>query len=399
MREPDFVDECYADKDLSLLKKLTLVIPTYNRNYYLSRCLWYHAHFPFGEIIVADSSPEEKKVVNRETVLKVREMFGANVRYLEYEPETEKYGGDIYRKWGDAVQHVETEYSIVCGDKIFEIPTTLNKLIEYLDINREYDVIDGLSLLLKKKDRINNIFVRELPFRKPLSLSYSDTLARIIVYCSSRDETINLLAMRRTSVHKMIYHLINSTNINDLRFGEIGLELLSVIKSKSAYIYSDVYSCRDTTNIGTSSFTNSFNESSSTRYPTIDVYKKDGVYDTYSQALVNLVKNELSSSTTLSYDESDRLASHLIDYLTNLRGFDGNSPTRKLVIKFSKSPLRYLWTILPICLQSKLLVKFGLYYGSTNDNYFFEYTTNELILIDNIVRGTEILRDKDKTII
>ena len=68
MREMDFVDECYADKDLSLLKKLTLVIPTYNRNYYLSRCLWYHAHFPFGEIIVADSSPEEKKVVNRETV-------------------------------------------------------------------------------------------------------------------------------------------------------------------------------------------------------------------------------------------------------------------------------------------------------------------------------------------
>ena len=56
----DFVDECYADKDLSLLKKLTLVIPTYNRNYYLSRCLWYHAHFPFGQIIVADSSPEEK---------------------------------------------------------------------------------------------------------------------------------------------------------------------------------------------------------------------------------------------------------------------------------------------------------------------------------------------------
>ena len=48
VREMDFVDECYADKDLSLLKKLTLVIPTYNRNYYLSRCLWYHAHFPYA---------------------------------------------------------------------------------------------------------------------------------------------------------------------------------------------------------------------------------------------------------------------------------------------------------------------------------------------------------------
>ncbi|RBQ24433.1 MAG: hypothetical protein ALMCE001_12730 [Methanocorpusculum sp. MCE] len=125
MREPDYVDECYADKDLSLLKKLTLVIPTYNRNYYLSRCLWYHAHFPFGEIIVADSSPEEKKVVNQETVAKVREMFGANVRYLAYEPETAKYGGDIYKKWRGALLLVKTQYSLFCTDREFEMPVAL----------------------------------------------------------------------------------------------------------------------------------------------------------------------------------------------------------------------------------------------------------------------------------
>ena len=64
-RELDFIDECYIDDDLSILDKLTLIIPTYNRDYYLGRCLWYHLHFPFGQIIVADSSPEDKKVVNR----------------------------------------------------------------------------------------------------------------------------------------------------------------------------------------------------------------------------------------------------------------------------------------------------------------------------------------------
>ena len=128
----DFIDEFYTGKDLSLLKKLTVVIPTYNRNYYLSRCLWYHSHFPFGEIIVADSSPEEKKAVNRETVRKLVEERGVNIRYLESPPETEKYGGDIYRKWGDAVQHVETEYSQICTDKEFLIPTTLCKCIAFL---------------------------------------------------------------------------------------------------------------------------------------------------------------------------------------------------------------------------------------------------------------------------
>lgn len=139
----DFIDEYYTDKDLSLLKKLTLVIPTYNRNYYLSRCLWYHAHFPFGEIIVADSSPEEKKMVNRETVQKIRKMFGANIRYLEYEPETEKYGGDIYRKWGDAVQHVETEYSQIVTDKEFIIPSNTCQCILYLSQNPDYSSVNG----------------------------------------------------------------------------------------------------------------------------------------------------------------------------------------------------------------------------------------------------------------
>ena len=138
VRYPDFVDECYADKDLSLLQKLTLVIPTYNRNYYLSRCLWYHAHFPFGQIIVADSSPEEKKVVNRETVEKIRSFFSANIVYLEYLPETEYYGGDIYRKWADAITHVETPYSQFCTDKEFLVPTALTKCISFLDEHRDY---------------------------------------------------------------------------------------------------------------------------------------------------------------------------------------------------------------------------------------------------------------------
>ena len=185
-RQPDFVDECYADKDLSLLKKLTLVIPTYNRNYYLSRCLWYHAHFPFGQIIVADSSPEEKKIVNRETVEKIRSLFYANILYLEYDPETEKYGGDIYRKWGDAVMHVGTKYSQICGDKEYIIPSTLNSEMEFLDNNLEYiSAVDKKYLLLqnsKRKDQINMLKQKhnertsqesEMPLERVINALYS----------------------------------------------------------------------------------------------------------------------------------------------------------------------------------------------------------------------------------
>lgn len=139
----DFINEYYVGKEFSQLKMLTLVIPIHNRNYYLSRCLWYHAHFPFGEIIVADSSSDEKKVVNRKTVKMIREKFGANVRYLEYEPETEEYGGDIFRKWGDAIQHVETEYSMICTDKEFVMPEMVLNAVDYLSKNDDYTIVDG----------------------------------------------------------------------------------------------------------------------------------------------------------------------------------------------------------------------------------------------------------------
>jgi len=238
MHEPDFVDAFYADKDLSMLKKLTLVIPTYNRNFYLSRCLWYHAHFPFGEIIVADSSPEEKKVVNRETVAKVREMFGANIRYLEYEPETEKYGGDIYRKWGDAVQHVETEYSLSCTDKEFLIPTTVVESIGFLIDHSDYSIADGRYYIIESKALI-------YPWQGNLSLTSDDPIKRLKEALTSNTPFGTQFAVQRVSIHKQIYNNLERFDLYDLRFGETEIELIPIIIGKT-HRNSDIpMSCRD----------------------------------------------------------------------------------------------------------------------------------------------------------
>lgn len=271
MREMDFVDEYYADKDLSLLKKLTLVIPTYNRNYYLSRCLWYHSHFPFGEIIVADSSPEEKKVVNRETVQKIREMFGAKIRYLEYEPETEKYGGDIYRKWGDAVQHVGTEYSQIVTDKEFLIPTVVNTSIEWLEKSIDYTSASAVrqSLLmirgkyfLKKWTKNNTSFENE------------DPLERLKNYNQRMCPDELLLTIKRTTDHNKYYENLKKYAIQDIRFGEVALELQPIADGKIKRIDGKTIKIRDETRLfGNISWNKS--ESSSIRYPTMREFPKE----------------------------------------------------------------------------------------------------------------------------
>ena len=267
----DFIDEYYADKDLSLLKKLTLVIPTYNRNYYLSRCLWYHAHFPFSEIIVADSSPEEKKVVNRETVQKIRDMFGANIRYLEYEPETEKYGGDIYRKWGDAVQHVETEYSQIVTDKEFLIPTTVNQCIEYLEQHHDYSSSMGIRYNLERGKKLRSW--------SPHVLSFEDEtiLERLQEYNKVEYPDELLLSIQRTENHKISYKNIEKYNIDDIRFGECTLELQTLIFGKTKRFSDKIGKIRDITNLKKMYILTNRNDSSSTRYPLFNDYPNERI--------------------------------------------------------------------------------------------------------------------------
>jgi len=283
----DFVDEYYSDKDLSLLRKLTLVIPTYNRNYYLSRCLWYHAHFPFGEIVVADSSSEEKKVVNRETVAKIREMFGANVRYLEYEPETEKYGGDIYRKWGDAVQYVETEYSQIVTDKEFLIPTTLTKILDIISKNSEYIAGHGKQELLRHYNTTKTYYFVPVNTSK-CSETSSNSLQRFdhAIFSVTPFENSLLLAITKTDYLKEIYNIYLSLKKQDLRYGEIFLAYSPYIIGKAYCEDSELLKVRDEVEINHKRIENKKNffetsESSSSRYPPFGDYLRDKIANEY----------------------------------------------------------------------------------------------------------------------
>jgi glycosyltransferase domain-containing protein len=319
----DFVDEYYADRDLSLLKKLTVVIPTYNRNYYLSRCLWYHSHFPFGEIIVADSSPEEKKVVNRETVRKLVELRGVNIRYLEYPPETEKYGRDITRKWADAVQHVETEYSQICTDKEFLVPRTLCKCIAFLDEHGDYDLATGSRYYIRSLKSGNIGYFEESPGRS-LSLDYPEPLARLLAFSVSRPYPFNLLSLRRSHVHKEMYNKLLRYGIDDIRFGEHGLELVSVVSSKSIYFPNEPHEARDLTQLFSSRrIKRSTPESSATRYPSYNGYAQNGLYADSMDRLVSCLTHEYLASgpSTMTVQEVNELMKIAIINLQNVSGF------------------------------------------------------------------------------
>ena len=357
-REMDFVDECYADKDLSLLKKLTLVIPTYNRNYYLSRCLWYHAHFPFGQIIVADSSLEEKKVVNRETVAKIREMFGADILYLEYEPETDKYGGDIYRKWGDAVMHVETEYSIICIDKSVLIPTAVLKSLVFLESHQEYISSRGIEAFLyeKKYNPVGKYY-----FQKSANCAYVDgsnaaTRMKSVMEFQSPWSCTLLFSLMRADTHKKIHNLLEKYSIPDVRYGEIILGFFGYLYGRN-HISDEILSMRDIRDISVKSITarNNMVESSSSRYLplTIQNREKPEYFDIFKNCLLKELFESQNNDAEYSQNEVSFLQKLSVMDITQ---FDDGTSKGSTYLKKYALLYRLYTEFIPLRLRKRIVL-------------------------------------------
>lgn len=389
----DSVDEYYKDKNLSLLKKLTLIIPTYNRNYYLSRCLWYHAHFPYGQIIVADSSPEEKKIINRETVAKVREKFGVNILYLEYPPETEKYGGDIYRKWSDAVFHVETEYSVFSTDKEFTIPTTQCKCIDFLDGHKDYGSADGIYFFaepnIQKKIKIEN-------YSNKLSLEQSDPLTRFLISAAGLNTSSNIMALRRSELHKYLYKKEKEYSLCDIRFGEFNLEYLTLIHSKYHFFSEDAFNCRDNINLNY----NNSKESSCSRYPYLDEYISDGIYTDIYNRCIDCLTNDIINyynANNIKYEktEIEKTINTALQISLERRGFYGYNSQRNKTINLFMKKHNYLSKIYSAIKPYIFCIFDKLNKNKTDNTNNFD----EINLISNIILKTQKYHNSDKPII
>jgi len=372
----DFVDEFYADKDLSLLKKLTLVIPTYNRNYYLSRCLWYHAHFPFGEIIVADSSPEEKRVVNQEVVQKIRVHFGANVRYLEYESIEEKYGGHILKKGADAIQHVETQYVINCTDKEFLIPTTLINLITFLDNNEDYVAASGKKYQILEKKNNNSItssYYMHQIHQDRSSETVNNGLVRFIDSLNKKGDSNTLLfSVIRTDVQKYVYSLLSKYNIYDLIYGEILTAYTHYLIGKSWYNPDQSLSFRDVIHLrkdiakSKTRYCKSIESSCSSYNYRIYDYKKSSESFDFDDRYKRCIRDQLIKFINMTDYDADLAVTTKV-FQTQKLYPNHNRPIVRLLISVWNDNLsgRSVWKHLPFCLKKTVQRTCSVLFGVT----------------------------------
>jgi len=218
------------------IERYTILITTYNRSNYLRRLLSYYNKF--GEnynMIIVDSSSNENKKINKNIISKFSKL---NILYID------KYSPTVkgHQKLLDAINQIETKYSVYCADDDFITPNGINQSVDFLEKNPDFSCAHGhyISFYLKtNKTGGKEIYWRPIyPFK---SISFANAKERLSFHFSSYYPTI--YAVHRTDLLKLIFKdAVKFTD--DYRFGELLPSMLDSVYGKMMKI--DVlYSARE----------------------------------------------------------------------------------------------------------------------------------------------------------
>jgi len=202
----------------------TIIIPTYNRPEYLRRILGYYNEY--GEnynIIVADSSSDENKRINKKTISSVSNL---NILYLT------NYSTEINptNKIADAINYADTKYCVFCADDDFVTPNGIKQSVDFLEKNPDFTVAHGhyISFYLKtdKGGKQQFCWTPIYPYK---SITFPDAKSRLIFHLSYYYPTF--YAVHRTDFLNMIFEeTLRFTD--DVRFGELLPSMLTLIHGK-----------------------------------------------------------------------------------------------------------------------------------------------------------------------
>jgi glycosyltransferase domain-containing protein len=128
------------------MKKIDLVIPTYNRPELLKRILdYYQPYKNLFRIIVADSSRPENKAENRKIIKNLANMKIVHLDHFSSQLEQ-------HHKFAEMTKFVKSKYCVFCADDDFIVPRGVLECVKFLDQNPDYVVAHGtyISFFLQK---------------------------------------------------------------------------------------------------------------------------------------------------------------------------------------------------------------------------------------------------------
>ncbi|WP_130861660.1 TIGR00180 family glycosyltransferase [Bacilliculturomica massiliensis] len=330
-------------------RRICVIIPTNNRQYYLGEVIKYWENSEF-DIIICDS-----------TIHKYEEIANHNVEYVHY-PE-EKFPEKVYRTIIEKNVKEQYDFVVFSADDDFVYLDSIGKCVDFLINNKDYGSVRGQFLSYEYEG--GSSIQLNPPYKDELDLDYGEDTAyeRIKHFHSVKAEVV--WGVYQADVIYNIFRDMHSANLptyNELETHGICLFALMYGKHKicpffygmrEASIYS-VGSCakRLVEIINSDEYTkeveNYFNAIA------IGLRRIDGIE--FEQAY-DFVKNETNQLVKLYADINSNSKSRLLTLkkcLKNVRVFR----FVKILIKHKKSKVKSLYkTFRPIAAENKILLE------------------------------------------
>ncbi len=295
----------------------TIIIPTYNRPDRLKRLLdYYNKYRENFNIIIADSSSSENKVLNKKNV----SMFAeSNIQYLD------NYSFKINpsRKLKDALNYVNTKYTVFCADDDFITPNGINQSVTFLGKNPDFSCAHGhgFTFSLECEDKREQKYSCTFPTYLDKSITFPEAEARLASHLANYQLPM-FYAVHRTDLLKMIFKdTVQYTD--DDQFVELLSSMLALIYGKMKHM-NVLYCARERTSSLAGNTRKSIGDFMKNR-----TYKKK--YTKFRECLVgHLIKNshlnndgaeeliDKAMSKYLKKYHSGRFKGILIDKMRNL---------------------------------------------------------------------------------
>jgi glycosyltransferase domain-containing protein len=154
---------------------LTILILTYDRSRLLKNCLEFiRTQNESVEIVIADSSTESEKQVNRKTV----EQLDEDITYLEFAHDVKPLDKVL-----SAIEHVDSEFACMCADDDLIVLNSVFTCAEFLAQNRDYVACHGHYLRYSLTDS-DSILLEDWEYSGP-SLTGDSSSKRVIELMSN----------------------------------------------------------------------------------------------------------------------------------------------------------------------------------------------------------------------
>jgi len=263
---------------MDLKKKVTIVIPTYNRYDKLSRLLHYFesSGFPINIIVLDSSIDKKKKPEGLQKLLKQQ-----NIEYVDFPSEL-----FLYKKISNGLQKIATPYVVLCADDDFITPAGIRSSVEFLENNPDYSVAHGqyISFWLdtSSMDKKRTFCWRPGYISDSVMMDEPETR---LMYHFGNYVCPTFYGVHRTSqIQGIFYDTTQYTD--DLRFGELLPSMITLIKGKMKRLDS-LYYGREKAVV--KSYVADF-----------ATFKQEGTYDAKYNRFKDCISQYLSKETGLS---------------------------------------------------------------------------------------------------